>query len=344
MPATSAGMTRLGRTDPLIPVRFLSVNPIVEVHGRRRRSNSSTGALLRRRRIPAPMVLHKAASIRAREIEQRDLARVARLLAEGFPRRPRRFWSDVLAQLARRPSDPGLPKFGYLLDADRAVVGAIITIFSRIEDGAHRRTRCSVSSWFVKPGFRSYASLLVSKALSRKDVTYLNITPAPHTVPIVRAQGYSRYNEGIFVAAPALQMSAARVRIVSAQEHCLPQEADPFEQGLLSEHARFGCMSFWCRTSDGCVPFVFRRRRLRGVPGFAQLVYCREVGDFVRFAGPIGRFLFSCGCPLVLVDTNGPIPGLAGKYFPARMLKYFKGPDRPRFGDLAYTETAMFGF
>jgi hypothetical protein len=290
------------------------------------------------------MVLPKAASIRAREIGQRDLARVARLLGEGFPTHPIRFWSGALAQLARRTSDPGLPKFGYLLEADRAVVGAIITIFSRIEDGAHRRTRCSVSSWFVKPGFRSYASLLVSKALSRKDVTYLNMTPAPHTLPIVQAQGYARYNEGVFVAVPALQTSAARVRIVSAQEHCPPQESHSFERGLLSEHAKFGCTSFWCETDGGSVPFVFRRRRLKGVPGFAQLVYCREVEDFVRFAGPIGRFLLSFGCPLVLVDANGPIPGLAGKYLPARMLKYFKGPDRPRFGDLAYTETAMFGF
>jgi hypothetical protein len=59
---------------------------------------------------------------------------------------------------------------------------------------------------------------------------------------------------------------------------------------------------------------------------------------------PIGRFLPVRGHPLVLIDANGPIPGLVGKYAGAKMPKYFKGPDRPRLGDLAYTETAMFGF
>ena len=49
------------------------------------------------------------------------------------------------------------------------------------------------------------------------------------------------------------------------------------------------------------------------------------------------------GRPFVVLDSNGPIPGLVGKYFDAKMPKYFKGPDRPRLGDLAYTEAAMFG-
>jgi hypothetical protein len=43
----------------------------------------------------------------------------------------------------------------------------------------------------------------------------------------------------------------------------------------------------------------------------------------------------------VILDANGPIPGLYGKYR-ANMPRYFRGPDRPRLGDLAYTEAALF--
>jgi hypothetical protein len=57
----------------------------------------------------------------------------------------------------------------------------------------------------------------------------------------------------------------------------------------------------------------------------------------------MGRFLAMRGRPLVVIDANGPIPGLVGKYLDARQPKYFKGPDRPRLGDLVYSETAMFG-
>jgi hypothetical protein len=47
---------------------------------------------------------------------------------------------------------------------------------------------------------------------------------------------------------------------------------------------------------------------------------------------------------LVLLDANGPVPGLVGKYFDGSRPKYFKGPTQPRLGDLAYTQLAMFEF
>jgi hypothetical protein len=45
----------------------------------------------------------------------------------------------------------------------------------------------------------------------------------------------------------------------------------------------------------------------------------------------------------VILDANGPVPGLVGRYYPERMPRYYFGPDRPKIGDLAYTETSMFG-
>jgi hypothetical protein len=88
---------------------------------------------------------------------------------------------------------------------------------------------------------------------------------------------------------------------------------------------------------------VFRPRIFKGAVPCAQLIYCHSIDDFARFAGPIGRWLALRGRPLVIVDANGPVPGLLGKYFEGVMPKYFKGPSQPRLGDLAYTETAIFG-
>jgi hypothetical protein len=34
---------------------------------------------------------------------------------------------------------------------------------------------------------------------------------------------------------------------------------------------------------------------------------------------------------------------MVGKYLAGKMPKYFRGPDRPRLGDLSYTEAALFG-
>jgi hypothetical protein len=102
-------------------------------------------------------------------------------------------------------------------------------------------------------------------------------------------------------------------------------------------------MSLWCETAERAYPFVFRERRVKGLITCAQLVYCREVEDFVRFARPLGAYLSRRGRPLAILDANGPVRGLIGKYFDQTMPKYFKGPAPPRLGDLAYTETALFG-
>jgi hypothetical protein len=287
------------------------------------------------------MDLPGRSKLRVRQICETDLPEIADLLACGFPVRSRQFWLRILECLAERSSPPGLPRYGYLLEQDR-IVGVILLIFATVRQGDSTTTRCNVSSWYVVPGFRSYAGLLVAKALARKNVTYLNVTPSPNTLPILKAQGYLQYSQGIFAAAPVLQLRfSENVRISEAKAY-RPAHADQFDHDLLIDHAKYGCISVWCEATGRTYPLVFRPKVVKGVVGCAQLVYCRDVNDFVRFAGPVGRFLALRGRLLVLMDSNGPIPGLIGKYLGGKSPKYFKGPNRPGLGDLAYTEVALF--
>jgi hypothetical protein len=102
--------------------------------------------------------------------------------------------------------------------------------------------------------------------------------------------------------------------------------------------------SLWCATRERAYPFVFMPRVVKAMIPSAQLIYCRDIEDFVRCAKPIGRYLARCGRPFVIVDSNGPLPGIAGKYVEGKSPKYFfKGPDQPTFGDIAFTEAVMFG-
>jgi hypothetical protein len=291
--------------------------------------------------------LISAARIRCRRIEDADADHVVDLLTRGFaPRRPRRFWERVISCLATRAAPADAPRYGYLLENDGAAVGAILQIFStsRVGGAGPAKTRCNVSSWYVDPAFRGYAPLLVSQALKRKGVTYLNISSIPHTRPIVEAQGYLRFSNGVFVALAFLSRAAGvPARIVAADAQPPQQPFEDYERDLLRDHADYGCMSLWCETPGRAYPFVFRERRVKGLITCAQLIYCSEVADFVRFARPLGLYLARRGLPLVILDANGPVRGLLGKYFDQTMPKYFKGPTPPRLGDLAYTEAALFG-
>jgi hypothetical protein len=284
--------------------------------------------------------------VRCRRIEDADADSIVSLLTRGFAsRRPRRFWEHVIASLAARATPADVPRYGYLLESNGAAVGAILQIYSTQHAGGAgtpaATTRCNVSSWYVEPAFRSYAPFLVAQAVKQKGVTYLNISSAPHTRPIVEAQGYLRFSNGVFAALPCLSGPPdvdARVIAADPRAHCEAHERD-----VLRDHLAYGCMSLWCETRERAYPFVFRVRRVKGLITCAQLIYCRDIADLVRFARPLGRHLARRGRPLVILDANGPVRGLIGKYFDQTMPKYFKGPAPPRLGDLAYTEAALFG-
>jgi hypothetical protein len=280
-------------------------------------------------------------SAKVRQICEADIPQVIGLLARGFPERSRHFWTRVMSCLTERPALPGLPRYGYLLESDR-IVGVILEIFSKLHADGSESVRCNVSSWYVEPGFRNYGALLAAKALSHPDVTYLNVTPAQNTLAMLKIQGYSQYSKGIFVSAPLVQLRSAEADVRDAVADRIVH-ADRFDRDLLMDHSRYGCISLWCETAARAYPFVFRPCMVKRIIPSAKLVYCHDVDDFVRFAGPIGRFLAFRGRALVLIDSNGPIAGLIGRYLDAKTPKFFRGAIRPRLGDLAYTETAMFG-
>ena len=283
-------------------------------------------------------------AIRCRQIDESDVAAVAALLGRGFPNRNGRFWRRALDELTRHAPPPGLPKYGYLMETGGVPVGAILLICSAMRCGDRLLPRCNLSSWYVEPPYRAYAPLLVAQALRHKQVTYINVSTAPHARPIVEAQGFARYSEGIFVCAPALRRLSGddRVAIVDARQEPA-RGGDPFEQQILTQHAAHGCISLWCTLGDEAYPFVFRLRLVKGLIPCARLIYCRDLADFSRFAGPLGRYLLRRGGLFVVVDADRPIPGLFGVFRRGSKPKYFKGPQRPRLGDLAYTEYAILG-
>jgi hypothetical protein len=143
-----------------------------------------------------------------REIEENDIASVIALLTLGFPDRTRFIWEQAFQRLRNHATPPSYPKYGYLLEYQRDIVGVLITIFTTlIIDDTSETIRCNLSSWYVIPAFRIYAAMLSARALRRTEVTYLNISPHPGTIAILEAQGCRRYCNGVFICIPALKIS-----------------------------------------------------------------------------------------------------------------------------------------
>lgn len=279
-----------------------------------------------------------------RKICDSDLESVVDLLVSGFPIRRRKYWADGFARLLARPPVNDFPKYGYLLESDGEVVGVVLMIFSECSTSSGYYIRCNMSSWHVTPKFQGYASLMVSSAVRSRNVTYVNASPAPHTWPIIETQGFRRYCDGQFIAIPALSKPVAGARI--ARFDLCRKEARALsdaERSIMVDHVKQGCIALTCAHEGNIHPFVFIPRTLmRGKISCLHLGYCRNTNEFVKFAGPLGRALVGKGRLLVVIDSNGPIPGLAGRYFADLGPKYYKGPIKPRLGDLTYTEGVFF--
>jgi hypothetical protein len=147
---------------------------------------------------------------------------------------------------------------------------------------------------------------------------------------------------------PALSLTGSRISVETISSDTSAIDGlSAAEVALLSRHARYGCLSLVCRTAGGnALPFILQHLRIRkgwiSVPAM-QLIYCRDIAEFVQCAGPIGRRLLFHGKISVVLDANGPISGLLGLYAEFRGRKFFKGPHRPRLADLTDTELVLYG-
>jgi hypothetical protein len=286
--------------------------------------------------------------IRCREISETDIDAIADLLTLGFAGRSREYWMQGLRRQAAREIPNGYPRFGYLLDSDGSAVGVLLLLYTSRINGEETTIYCNLSSWYVDPAFRNYAPLLTKIAQKNKEVTYLNISPATWTWPIIEAQGFNPYCSGLFFSIPALSRVKPGTAIETISPDTRALEGLPqTDVELLTRHARYGCLSLACRTATGGpFPFILLPMRIRRgwiAPPAMQLIYCRDIAEYVQCAGAIGRLLIRHGKLSVILDSNGPVADLTGIYSEARGRKYFKGPHAPRLADLTDTELVLYG-
>jgi hypothetical protein len=289
-----------------------------------------------------------APKIRCREIAETDIDAVAELLTRGFYGRSRDYWMQGLRRQAEREVPNGYPRFGYMIDNNGVPAGVLLLLYTTRSDGAETDIYCNLSSWYVEPAFRNYAPMLTKIAQKNKEVTYINISPATWTWPIIETQGFNPYCSGLFFSIPALARVAAgmTVETVTPDTKAIAGlSAGDIE--MLTRHAGYGCLSLVCRTTNGdALPFILSPVRIRRgwiAPPAMQLIYGRDIAGYVQCAGAIGRLLLRQGKIAVLLDSNGPVAGLAGFFSKARGRKYFKGPHRPRLADLTDTELVLYG-
>jgi hypothetical protein len=236
--------------------------------------------------------------IRCREISEADIESVADLLTRGFVWRSREYWMRGLRRQATREVPKGYPRFGYILDNYGTAVGVLLLLYASRFNDSEVAIHCNLSSWYVDPAFRNYAPLLTKIAQRHKEVTYLNISPATWTWPIIETQGFYSYCNGLFFSIPVLSRvtSGMTIETISPETRVI-EDLSKAEVDLLTRHARYGCVSLVCRTANGgTFPFILLPMRIRRgwiAPPAMQLIYCRDIAEYSQCAGAIGRAILN---------------------------------------------------
>jgi hypothetical protein len=281
--------------------------------------------------------------VRCREIRVDDVNRVIDLLTHGFPRK-RDYWLKALKRLSDHPTPPELPKYGYVLEHEGELVGVVLLISTSILMNGSSYVRCNVSSWYVEPAYRIYASILAKHATRHKNVTFFNVSPARHTWPILKSQGFECFASGRTIVVPAFSQSPSGVHVRAVTSEVQPgPDLELYEIDMLQHHKSYGCLSIICEASGRRHPFIFGLNLKYGLVPVAHLIYCRSISEFVRLAAPIGRYLICRGYAFVVFESNGPTPNIVGQHSDGQP-KYRKGGDQIRPGDVAYSERVMFGY
>jgi len=294
---------------------------------------------------PSPKPTTKTPTIVCRQIEGRDCSEVVDCLTRGFPERSREYWTRGVEVLANRPRVDDFPRYGHLLEVDGAVVGVLLQIFSARDDARGPAVHCNLSSWCVDPDYRALAFLLQSQSTKRRDVTYINISPAPHTAPFLEATGFRRFAAGRILFAPLLTRRRGNARVLKFQVDCAEAKLlSASDRRLLADHAARGCIALVGVKDNVAKPLIFQRRSaaaglLRGL----HVIYCRDNDDLAAFAKPLGWFFARRGLFFCIADADEAIRGLVGKFMRGSSPHYFKGGVAPPTCDLAYTELVILG-
>lgn len=254
-----------------------------------------------------------------REMSAADGAAALALLCEGFPARSPAYWRRALGALARQERVAGLPGAGLLLEDGAQPVGIMLLPRAAGESGP----RINLSSWYIRPAYRSQAMRMMQGLLRLPGVTLLNLTPAPHVRRLMLAMGFQPYSTGQLVLSP-LDAWRGGGRV-----------------GAGAPEGAGECGALLLRDAAGEMPALYRRRWLkRGIPA-AQFV-AGEPARLAAAAGPLMRALLPRGFALGLMDWGAAPAPAAGRLFLGREVRLARGP-APPVGELRGTELSLFG-
>ena len=275
-----------------------------------------------------------------REISEQDLADVATLLTEGFPRRRLDYWRRGFRNMHALPPVPGYPRYGYVLEAGGQLQGVILLLTSQQGDAA---PRSCLSSWYVREPYRTKAPILYKLATMHEAGPHVNLSPSAHVVRMItRAFGFRSYTSGVCLVDATAALRRASGWRLSRFETGMTRDLPTRVADLARRHLGYGCKVLLLDSQVASPELLIYRLKL-----VKEFIPCAQIlhgtpDHVLAAAGPLMRHLLGQGILLAQVDVGEATDTAGFRCYPGRNVRYVKG-GVPAVGDLLDSEFAVFG-
>lgn len=279
------------------------------------------------------------------------MAEVRRLEADAFdeicpvllqpmnPRIPREVWERTF----RPPWPAPEPTVGYgLYQPGSGWVGFVGTVRATVVVGGKTAQLCNLTSWTVRPEFRSQAMALVMPELRRSDLTITNLTPIPEVQAIFQRLGF-RELESSRTSLTANPLARGPGRVVEDPDEVASLLSED-ERRIMEDHRGVANHLAVEDPEGGVCHLMWTPVHRHRLPA-ARIHHLGDPGVFARCVRAVQRhLLLRHGRAFVDLDTRlaggRSLPG-AGRH-PLQVPRMFRSPDlEPAEVSGAYSELVL---
>ncbi len=242
----------------------------------------------------------------------------------------------------------------YKLVVGDKIVGFVAYILSRKLINGKWENFCNLSSWIVKPEYRSSGMDLLYPMSDLKDYTITSFTPGVVSYKIETKLFKFKILDGYEVIIPALPRVSALLRkkfkVINRcknQDECFLQLLSDHEGKIFRDHGKFDCHHVLITTEQGNLYLIFKKTYKRHLP-FAKVYYINNPELFLHHLEDI-RFRI----PMMALKTAGIVVDsrfLQGKAVSFKKTKNFFMPMvyrsdhlQPHEVDYLYSEFFLLG-
>lgn len=177
---------------------------------------------------------------------------------------------------------------GYKLVHEKEIVGFIAYVLSKKLINEKWENFCNISSWTVKPEYRSSSIDLLYPILELKDYSIISYTPSPGAYEIETKLFNLKILDSHEVIIPALPRLSAPMEMkfkmttleANRNNERLLSLLPDYERQIFRDHEKFKCHHMLITSSKGVLYMIFKRIFKRNLP-FVKLYYVNNLRLFL---------------------------------------------------------------